>query len=69
MDRMRRLVCEFYNGFSFGKFVRKHPDMKDLLTDVLIGDVFKEEVDQLWPLMDELRAEIAAGSASVSTAK
>jgi hypothetical protein len=24
---------------------------------VLIGDVFKDEVDQLWPPMDELRAE------------
>ncbi len=25
MDRMRRLVCEFYDGFSFGGFVKKHP--------------------------------------------
>src|SRR5262249_38982321 len=24
MDRMRRLVCEYYDGFSFGRFVRKH---------------------------------------------
>ena len=22
MERMRRLVCEFYDGFSFGRFVR-----------------------------------------------
>src|SRR5438046_5220699 len=22
VDRMRRLVCEYYDGFSFGKFVR-----------------------------------------------
>jgi flavin-dependent dehydrogenase len=60
MDRMRRLVCEFYDGFSFGRFVRKHPDLKDRVTDVLIGDVFKDDVDVLWPLMDELRAEVAA---------
>jgi flavin-dependent dehydrogenase len=59
MDRMRRLVCEFYDGFSFGRFVRKHPDLKDRVTDVLIGDVFKDDVDVLWPLMDELRAEVA----------
>lgn len=64
MDRMKRLVLEFYDGFSFGRFVRKHPDMKDLVTDVLIGDVFKDDVDQLWPLMDELRAEIAAAKAA-----
>jgi len=63
MDRMRRLVCEFYEGFSFGRFVRKHPDLKDRVTDVLIGDVFTDEVDILWPLMDELRAEVAAEKA------
>jgi hypothetical protein len=60
MERMRRLVCEFYDGFSFGRFVRKHPDLKNMVTDVLIGDVFTDRVDILWPLMDELRAEVAA---------
>jgi flavin-dependent dehydrogenase len=60
MERMRRLVCEFYEGFSFGRFIRKHPDLKGYVTDVLIGDVFKEEIDVLWPLMDEMRAEAAA---------
>ena len=60
MERMRRLVCEFYDGFSFGRFVKKHPDLKNMVTDVLIGDVFTDRVDVLWPLMDELRAEVAA---------
>ena len=59
--------AEFYDGFSFGRFVRKHPHLKDLLTDVLIGDVFKEDVDVLWPLMDELRAELAASKAAAAT--
>jgi len=57
MDRIRRLVCEFYDGLSFGRFVKLHPHLKGLVTDVLIGDVFKDEVDVLWPLMDELRKE------------
>ncbi len=57
MDRMRRLVCEFYDGLNFGRFVRKHSDRKGLVTDVLIGDLFKEEVDELWPLLDGLRDE------------
>ena len=26
MDRMRKLVCQFYDGLNFGKFVREHPD-------------------------------------------
>jgi hypothetical protein len=37
--------------------VKKHPHLKGIVTDVLIGDVFKDEVDVLWPLMDELRQE------------
>jgi geranylgeranyl reductase family protein len=57
MDRMRRLVCEFYDGFSFGRFIRKHPHLKGFVTDVLIGDLFKDDVDVLWPLIDEMRAE------------
>jgi flavin-dependent dehydrogenase len=57
MDRMRRLVVEFYDGFSFGRFVRKHPDLKGLLTDMLIGDLFKDELDVVWPLIDEMRRE------------
>ena len=57
MDRIRRLVCEFYDGLSFGRFVKKYPHLKGLVTDVLIGDVFKDDVDVLWPLMDEMRKE------------
>jgi flavin-dependent dehydrogenase len=60
MDRMRRLVCAYYDGFSFGRFVRKFPHLKDRVTDVLIGDVFDDKVDVLWPLMDEMRADRAS---------
>ena len=60
MQRMRRLVCEFYDGFSFGRFVKKYPHLKDRVTDVLIGDVFDDKVDLLWPLMDEMRTERTA---------
>jgi flavin-dependent dehydrogenase len=57
MDRMRRLICEFYDGFSFGRFIKKHPHLKGFVTDVLIGDLFKDDVDVLWPLIDEMRAD------------
>jgi flavin-dependent dehydrogenase len=59
MDRMRRLVCEYYDGFSFGAFVRRHPDLKGHLTDLLIGNLFNETVGDVFPLMDEMRAEMA----------
>ncbi len=55
MDRMRRLVCEFYDGLNFGRFVREHQDHKGLVTDILIGDLFKPQIDELWPLMDAMK--------------
>lgn len=58
MDRMRRLVCEFYDGFSFGRFVKRHPNLKGTLTDLLIGDLFRDEVDCVVAPMDAMRAEV-----------
>ncbi len=60
MERMRRLVCEYYDGFSFGRFVKKHPHLKGHLTDLLIGDLFKESVDEVVAPMNQMRAEMAA---------
>jgi flavin-dependent dehydrogenase len=60
MDRMRRLVCAFYDGLSFGRLVKRNPDKKGLITDILVGDLFKPELDDLWPLIDELKAIEAA---------
>jgi flavin-dependent dehydrogenase len=54
IDRMRRLVCEYYDGFSFGKFVRTYPHLRGTVTDLLIGDLFNERVDQVWAPMESL---------------
>jgi flavin-dependent dehydrogenase len=62
MDRMRRLVCEFYDGLNFGQFVRKHSDRQGLITDILIGDLFKDDIDVLWPLMDALKTDEPAAT-------
>ncbi|HEY2148707.1 MAG TPA: NAD(P)/FAD-dependent oxidoreductase, partial [Pirellulales bacterium] len=59
MDRMRRLVVEYYDGFSFGRFVRRYPHLKGLLTDLLIGDLFKDELDEVIEPMNAMRAEMA----------
>ena len=63
MDRMRRLVCEYYEGFSFGRFVRKHPHFKGHLTDLLIGNLWQDHVDEVFPPMDEMRREMALAEA------
>ena len=62
MDRMRRLVCAFYDGLNFGAFVRRHGDLKALITDVLIGDIFNPAIDRLWEPMDAMIAEEAAAA-------
>ena len=54
VDRMRRLVCEYYDGFSFGAFVRRYPDLQGTVTDLLIGDLFTERVDRVWKPMESL---------------
>ncbi|MEX1126960.1 MAG: NAD(P)/FAD-dependent oxidoreductase [Vicinamibacterales bacterium] len=54
VDRMRRLVCEYYSGFSFGGFVREHPDLRGTITDLLIGDLFTDRVDKVWAPMEAL---------------
>jgi flavin-dependent dehydrogenase len=52
IDRMRRLVCEYYDGFSFGKFIRAYPHLTGRVTDLLIGDLFTDKVDEVWGPME-----------------
>src|SRR5262245_28091266 len=54
VDRMRRLVCEYYDGFSFGNFVRHFPHLRGTVTDLLIGDLFTDRVDSVWEPMESL---------------
>lgn len=62
MDRMRRLVMEFYDGLNFGKLVKRHPNLQGVVTDLLIGDLFNERVDAIVGPLDELRAEMLASA-------
>jgi flavin-dependent dehydrogenase len=54
VDRMRRLVCEYYDGFSFGRFVRTYPELRGTVTDLLIGDLFTDRVDKVWEPLESL---------------
>jgi flavin-dependent dehydrogenase len=54
VDRMRRLVCEYYDGFSFGKFVKTFPELSGTVTDLLIGDLFEDKVDRVWQPLESL---------------
>ncbi len=69
---MRRLVCEYYDGFSFGKFVQQNPDLRGTITDILIGDLFTDRVDAVWAPMEALyppgKAAIPAWNSSAAPA-
>jgi flavin-dependent dehydrogenase len=58
IESMRKLVYAFYNdGFSFSGFLKKYPDERTHIINLLIGDVFKEGVDSVYGPMSEF-AEI-----------
>lgn len=54
VDRMRRLVCEYYDGFSFGRFIKKFPQLQGKVTDLLIGDLFTDAVDEVWAPLESM---------------
>ena len=54
IESMRKLVYAFYNeGFSFAKFLQKNPDQRVNIITLLMGDVFKEGVDDIYGPMAE----------------
>lgn len=60
MERMRQLVLAYYSGLSFGRFVSQHPHRKGDITDLLIGDLFRPELDETLGLIQEaVRAHTA----------
>jgi flavin-dependent dehydrogenase len=55
MQTIRKLVYAFYTPtFSFGKFVKMHPEHKDDITAVLVGEVFRPDADDVFEPMKEM---------------
>jgi flavin-dependent dehydrogenase len=54
IESMRKLVYAFYNdSFSFSGFLKKNPEHRVNIINLLIGDVFKEGVDEVYGPMAE----------------
>ena len=78
IESMRKLVHAFYSeGFSFSKFLKKYPEQRVNIINLLIGDVFKENVDDIYgpmsefaeippPLYEELTGPASNGGAKVA---
>ena len=61
VENFRKLVYAFYDeGFSIGGFLRDYPQYKNGIVDVLTGDVFKPELDEMFAHMPQSRREAAA---------
>ncbi|MBS1790293.1 MAG: tryptophan 7-halogenase [Acidobacteria bacterium] len=57
IESMRKLVYAFYNeGFSFSQFLRKYPEQRVNVISLLIGDVFREGVDDVYGPMSDFAA-------------
>lgn len=55
LELFRKLVYAFYTpDFSFGQFLRKHPQYVSNLVDMLIGDVFRPGVGEMFEVMGEV---------------
>jgi flavin-dependent dehydrogenase len=54
IESMRKLVYAFYNeGFSFAQFLQKYPEQRVNIISLLMGDVFKAGVDNIYgPMAD-----------------
>ena len=51
----RKLVYAFYDpNFSFGRFLKANPQYRKNVTDMLIGDVFKPSVGDIFEAMGEV---------------
>ena len=56
-DALRKLVYAFYDeGFHFGRFLRRYPDCREPLIDLLMGNVFRKPVAHLLQALDETLA-------------
>ena len=51
-----------YDGFNFGKFVKRFPHLRGHVTDLLIGDLFNDRLDEIIEPLEILRAEQEAAS-------
>ncbi|WP_372370497.1 NAD(P)/FAD-dependent oxidoreductase [Candidatus Uabimicrobium sp. HlEnr_7] len=58
MESIKKLVYTFYDkGFSFAKFLKVYPQYQNTLIDILIGDVFKEGVSEIFAAMESFQSQ------------
>lgn len=57
LDALKKLVYAYYDPrFSFAKFVKRYPHLRDELVDMLVGNVYRKPVDRMVAALDEVFA-------------
>lgn len=52
MEAMRKLVYAYYNRrFHFAGFLQQHPECRESMVDLLVGNVFRKPADELFAKM------------------
>ena len=55
MEAVRKMVYAFYSkDFSFAEFLKRHPECKQGVIDVLSGNLFSEHVEPIFGPMSEV---------------
>ena len=55
VEAFLKLIYAFYTkGFSFATFLKKHPECKQGIIDILSGNIFKEGVHEIFGPMEEM---------------
>lgn len=55
LEAIRKLVYAYYSKeFSFGKFLKKFPECREEIVNILIGNVFRDDVNGLFEPMAEM---------------
>lgn len=55
MEALRKLVYAFYDPrFSFPRLLRRFPETRELITHLLMGNVYRRPVDGLWEAMETI---------------
>lgn len=55
IERMRKIVYAFYHpNFSFADLVRANKHLRPVLTDLLIGNIFIDQFDELFAAVEEI---------------
>lgn len=58
VELFRKLVYAFYTpGFRFGQFLREHPQYQSNLVDLLMGNIFKPGVGEIFDVLGDIKPD------------